>query len=145
MEILPAIDLRDGKVVRLAQGDYGRQTTYSGDPARSRGISRRRSAPRGSHVVDLDAAKSGVATNTQAVKAICGVVKAKVELGGGVRDDRAVERMLEMGAARIVIGSAALKNWAWFESLLSRPGLAGNSPWAWTQRTAYWPPTAGPT
>ena len=124
MDVLPAIDLREGKVVRLAQGDYNRQTTYSDDPAQ---VARSFEAAGATwiHVVDLDAAKSGVATNTQAIEAICRAVRAKVELGGGARDDQAVERMLNLGTARIVIGSAALKNWAWFESLLSRPAMAG--------------------
>lgn len=140
MDILPAIDLRDGKVVRLAQGDYSRQTTYSDDPAQ---VARTFEAAGATwiHVVDLDAARlrpghfsdpgarqdksSAASVNARAIEAICKAVKAKVELGGGARDDRAVERMLNLGASRIVIGSAALKNWAWFESLLSRPGMAG--------------------
>jgi phosphoribosylformimino-5-aminoimidazole carboxamide ribotide isomerase len=140
MEILPAIDLREGKVVRLAQGDYNRQTTYSNDPAQ---VARTFEAAGATwiHVVDLDAARlrpghfsdpgaqpgqvSVPSANARAIEAICKAVQAKVELGGGARDDRAVERMLNMGARRIVVGSAALKNWAWFESLLSRPAMAG--------------------
>ena len=124
MEILPAIDLRDGKVVRLLQGDYGRQTTYSDDPA---AVARAFVAAGAAwiHVVDLDAAKSGRQTNTAAFAAIRRAVEAKIELGGGARDDAAVGAMLDLGADRVVVGSAALKNWAWFEKLASRPELAG--------------------
>ena len=122
MEILPAIDLREGKVVRLAQGDYNRQTTYSNDPAQ---VARTFEAAGATwiHVVDLDAARlrpghfsdpgaqpgqvSVPSANARAIEAICKAVQAKVELGGGARDDRAVERMLNMGARRIVVGQNA--------------------------------------
>lgn len=124
MEILPAIDLRGGKVVRLSQGDYDRQTTYSLDPlavaqafvdAGARWI----------HMVDLDAARSGQRTNAPAISAVCSGVKAQVELGGGIRDDADVAAALEMGVARVIIGSAALKDWPWFEKLARRSDLAG--------------------
>ena len=126
MEILPAIDLRNGKVVRLAQGDYDRQTIYHDDPvavaklfvqARAKWI----------HVVDLDAARTGTPANAGAVRAVVQAVgaDASVELGGGARDTAAVQRMLESGVARVVVGSAAMKDWAWFEALVARGDLAG--------------------
>jgi phosphoribosylformimino-5-aminoimidazole carboxamide ribotide isomerase len=133
MLILPAIDLRDGKVVRLAKGDYDRQTTYSDDPA---AVARTfaQAGAKWIHVVDLDAAKSGTHGNLAAVAAIRQAVDSmtdlsssagNIELGGGARDDRSVQAMLAGGATRVIIGSAALGDWPWFESLLGRPALAG--------------------
>jgi phosphoribosylformimino-5-aminoimidazole carboxamide ribotide isomerase len=126
MEILPAIDLRDGKVVRLAQGDYDRQTTYHDDPAAVARLFVQAGA-KWIHVVDLDAARTGVPANAAAVRAIVQAVGpgARVELGGGARDTAAVRRMLENGAARVVVGSAAMKDWPWFEALAARGDLAG--------------------
>lgn len=124
MDILPAIDLRDGKVVRLAQGDYARQTTYDDDPVAvaSRFVS---AGARWIHMVDLDAARTGRPANGDAVRAVADSVDARVQLGGGARSTAAVESMLGGGAARVVVGSAALKDWAWFEKLASRDDLAG--------------------
>ncbi|MGB2822041.1 MAG: HisA/HisF-related TIM barrel protein, partial [Phycisphaerae bacterium] len=82
MDILPAIDLRDGKVVRLAQGDYARQTTYDDDPVAvaSRFVS---AGARWIHMVDLDAARTGRPANGDAVRAVADSVDARVQLGGG--------------------------------------------------------------
>jgi len=124
MDILPAIDLREGKVVRLAQGDYDRQTTYDDDPVAVARLFAQAGA-KWIHVVDLDAARSGMCANVEAVRAIVQAVDAKVELGGGARDTAAVEEMLERGAARVVVGSAAMKDWPWFEALAARDDLAG--------------------
>ncbi|MFP4353968.1 MAG: 1-(5-phosphoribosyl)-5-[(5-phosphoribosylamino)methylideneamino]imidazole-4-carboxamide isomerase [Phycisphaerae bacterium] len=133
MDILPAIDLRDGRVVRLEKGDYQRQTTYSDDPAAvaeqfvAAGV-------RWIHVVDLDAAKSGRLTNAASVKKIRAAVdKAApagsvcIEFGGGIRNARAIQNAADCGADRMVIGSAALKDWAWFESLLADESIANAS------------------
>jgi phosphoribosylformimino-5-aminoimidazole carboxamide ribotide isomerase len=76
-------------------------------------------------MVDLDAARTGRATNTGAVRAVAAAVDARIELGGGARDEAAIEAMLELGAARVVVGSAALRDWAWFEDLAARGDLAG--------------------
>jgi len=124
MDILPSIDLREGKVVRLAQGDYARQTTYRDDPV---AVAREFVAAGATwiHVVDLDAARSGRLTNAALVRAVAEAVEARLEFGGGIRDEAAVDAMLSAGVDRVVIGSAALKNWAWFEKLVSRGDLAG--------------------
>lgn len=124
MDILPAIDLRDGKVVRLTRGDYDRQTTYSDDPAAVAA----KFADAGAtwiHVVDLDAARTGKPANTDAVQRIRQTVDVDIELGGGARDEATVDAMLGLGVSRVVIGSAALKNWPWFEALCRRNDLAG--------------------
>ncbi|OPX21828.1 MAG: 1-(5-phosphoribosyl)-5-[(5-phosphoribosylamino)methylideneamino]imidazole-4-carboxamide isomerase [Planctomycetales bacterium 4484_123] len=124
MDIIPAIDLRGGKVVRLSQGDYNQQRVYADDPA---AVARQLESAGACwiHVVDLDAALTGRRTNAEAIAGLCRAVSAKVQLGGGVRDDRAVEAALALGVARVVIGSAALKDWAWFEALAGRAELAG--------------------
>ena len=124
MLVLPAIDLMDGKVVRLAMGDYGRRTVYSDDPAGVVGEFVRAGA-RWIHVVDLDAAKAGRPINVAAVQAIRKAVDARIELGGGARNETAVRSMLGSGADRVVVGSAALANWSWFEGLLADKVLAG--------------------
>jgi phosphoribosylformimino-5-aminoimidazole carboxamide ribotide isomerase len=124
VDILPSIDLRGGKVVRLSQGDYDRQTTYRDDPA---AVAKEfvSAGARWIHMVDLDAAKTGRAANTDAVAAVASAVDAKIELGGGARNEAAIDAMFDAGAGRVVIGSAAMKDWAWFERLAARPDLAG--------------------
>ena len=124
MELFPAIDLRGGKVVRLSQGDYDRQQIYATDPA---GVAGRfaSAGARWIHVVDLDAARSGKRTNAQAVRSVCRTAGVKVQLGGGIRSDDAVADALALGVSRLIIGSAALKNWTWFEKLTRQADLAG--------------------
>lgn len=124
MDILPAIDLRDGQVVRLTQGDYGRETIYSSSPA---DIARKFAAAgcRWIHMVDLDAAKSGQLTNLPAIAAVTAGVDLHVEVGGGIRDDASARRVLDAGVNRVIIGSAALEKWEWFEKLAHRPDMAG--------------------
>lgn len=124
MEILPAIDLRDGKVVRLRQGDYERQTVYGTDPVM---VAREfvSAGARWIHMVDLDAARTGRRSNAEAIREVCLAVRADVQLGGGIRDDDAVQAALDLGVSRVVIGSAALGDWSWFEGLCRRAELAG--------------------
>jgi phosphoribosylformimino-5-aminoimidazole carboxamide ribotide isomerase len=124
MDVLPAIDLRAGKVVRLAQGDYQRQTTYA-DNAPAVAARFVAAGARWIHMVDLDAARSGQRTNGAVIAAVCRGVTASIELGGGIRDDRGVDEALALGVARVVIGSAAFKNWTWFERLCGRAEMAG--------------------
>ena len=124
MEILPAIDLRGGCVVRLERGDYARQTTDADDPAAVAETFAEAGA-RWIHVVDLDAARTGRRANARSVRDVLRAVDVKVQLGGGARDEAAIDGMLADGAARVVVGSAALKDWAWFERLLRRGDLAG--------------------
>ena len=124
MEILPSIDLRAGKVVRLAQGDYERQTTYSQDPAAVAETFVAAGA-RWIHVVDLDGARAGRPMNAAAVRAILKAAGVNIELGGGLRDDATIDAVLAEGVSRVVVGSAALKNRQWFDRLLDRPDLGG--------------------
>ena len=107
MKIIPAIDLKDGKCVRLFQGEFDQSTEYSNDPV---AVARRFSAldVQDLHVVDLDGARSGEQANHVIVSAIAEETGLDVQLGGGIRDRDAVETWLTHGVARCVIGSMAI-------------------------------------
>lgn len=124
MKILPAIDIRGGKVVRLERGDYDLQTTYGDDPAATARVF----ADAGAewiHIVDLDAARSGRPTNTEAIAAIRDAVDIRLELGGGMRDELTLRSALDAGIDRVIVGSAALRDLHWFEQLVSADDLSG--------------------
>jgi phosphoribosylformimino-5-aminoimidazole carboxamide ribotide isomerase len=107
--LYPAIDIRGGQAVRLLQGDYERETTYDADPVDAA----RRWADDGAeflHVVDLDGAKSGSPQNLEAVRRIAEAVECPIQVGGGLRDSDSLAAMLDAGAARVVIGTAALRD-----------------------------------
>lgn len=110
MEVIPAIDLRGGQLVRLEQGDYARETVYEREPARAAERFLRAGAPR-LHVVDLDGARDGMTQNEQALREILVAVGGMpVQLGGGIRDLARVETLLGMGLDRVILGTAALEN-----------------------------------
>ena len=109
MEMIPAIDLRGGRCVRLVQGDYDRETVFSDDPAAVAQRWAEEGAPR-LHVVDLDGAREGRPVNDEAVRRIIDAVAVPVQVGGGVRDLDAVERWLAAGADRVVLGTAAVRD-----------------------------------
>ena len=107
--IYPAIDLKGGQVVRLAEGDMDRATIYADDPA----AQARRFAADGAtalHVVDLDGAFAGGAVNGAAVEAIITAFPGRVQVGGGIRSRADIDRWLSLGVARVVVGTAALEN-----------------------------------
>lgn len=124
MYLFPAIDLRGGEVVRLLRGDYEQQTTYHDDPV-AQAKSFEAAGSSWLHVVDLDGARSGVPAHLEQIRNICATTSLQVEVGGGIRDLATIEKYLEAGARRCVLGTAALKNWDWFESLVQRAELAG--------------------
>jgi phosphoribosylformimino-5-aminoimidazole carboxamide ribotide isomerase len=122
MQIWPAIDLLGGKCVRLQQGDYARETVFSDDPA---GMARQFAGEgaRHLHIVDLDGARAGRPVNLDAVRAILAAVDMECELGGGVRDEQAIESLLELGLSRLVVGTSALKRPDWFRDMCAKfPG-----------------------
>jgi phosphoribosylformimino-5-aminoimidazole carboxamide ribotide isomerase len=122
MDLYPAIDLRDGRCVRLAQGDYDRETRYDDDPVAVARSFAAAGAP-WIHAVDLDAALTGVAANREVVAAIAAAVDVPVQAGGGVRDDAAAETLLGAGVRRVVVGTAALDDPGWVRRLAERhPG-----------------------
>lgn len=107
MLILPAIDLRGGKCVRLKQGDYAQETVYGEDP----GAVARQFAEEGAewiHVVDLDGAKTGQPENFDSIRAIVQASGAKVEVGGGVRTLETAQRLLDVGVSRVIFGTRLL-------------------------------------
>jgi phosphoribosylformimino-5-aminoimidazole carboxamide ribotide isomerase len=107
--LYPAIDIRGGRAVRLTQGDYERETAYDADPVDAA----RRWAGEGAgflHVVDLDGAKAGEPRSLETVRRIATAVECPIQVGGGLRDDESVRAVLDAGAARAVIGTAALRD-----------------------------------
>ena len=109
MIVFPAIDLKNGQVVRLAEGDMARATIYGDDPAAQAMLFAEAGAQH-LHVVDLDGAFAGEAVNRVAVEAILKQFPGHVQLGGGIRTPVAVDGWFDLGVARVVIGTAALKN-----------------------------------
>jgi phosphoribosylformimino-5-aminoimidazole carboxamide ribotide isomerase len=109
MIVYPAIDLKDGNCVRLIQGDMDRATVFGNDPA----AQARRFEEAGFqylHCVDLNGAFEGHSANASAIRAILGAVKIPVQLGGGIRDRAAIEAWLDAGIARVILGTAALRD-----------------------------------
>jgi phosphoribosylformimino-5-aminoimidazole carboxamide ribotide isomerase len=107
--VFPAIDLKQGQVVRLAEGDMARATVYGDDPA-AQALLFAEAGSQFLHVVDLDGSFAGRAENRTAVKGILEVFPGHVQLGGGIRTRAAVEGWFDLGVARVVMGTAALKD-----------------------------------
>ena len=107
MEIYPAIDLSGGKAVRLLRGDYDKMTIYSDRPVEL-ASSFREAGARFLHLVDLDGARDGGSPNFETIREIIKTSGLAVQLGGGIRDMAAIERYLKLGAARVIIGTAAV-------------------------------------
>lgn len=123
MEIFPAIDLQNGLCVRLARGDFRIAKVYETDPV----LQAHRFAATGAewlHVIDLDGARDGNGGQLDFIAAIAGAVPLKLQVGGGVRDASAIERLLHCGVARVVVGSVAAENPELLRRWLGRFGSA---------------------
>ncbi len=146
MDIYPAIDLRGGKCVRLRQGDYNQETIFSDDPA----AMGRQWVEQGAawlHLVDLDGARDGTLANRAAIAAIVEAVSTPCQMGGGVRDEATIRQLLELGLARLVVGTRAIKEPEWFAQMCrqfpgklvlgidARDGMAATDGWLETSRT----------
>ncbi len=109
MEIIPAIDIRGGRCVRLDQGDYDRETIFADDPVE---VARRweKAGARRLHVVDLDGARDGKPQNEDVIRRVIEAVSVAVQVGGGVRDVAAIDRYVKAGADRVALGTAAVKD-----------------------------------
>ncbi|MQA74500.1 MAG: 1-(5-phosphoribosyl)-5-[(5-phosphoribosylamino)methylideneamino]imidazole-4-carboxamide isomerase [Solirubrobacterales bacterium] len=121
MKLLPAIDIRDGRAVRLVQGDYERETAFDADPLEAA----RRWVDGGAqelHVVDLDGAREGAPVNIEHVGRICEGVEVPVQAGGGLRRAEDVASLLDLGAERAVLGTAALSDPMLIEALAAEHG-----------------------
>lgn len=141
MEIIPAVDLRSGRVVRLMQGDPSRETRYSQDPAAVAREWERRGAPR-LHLVDLDGALLGSPANQQALWEIFRAIRIPAQVGGGLRSLEAVRAALELGAAVAIVGTAAIRDPGFLEAVCAafpgrialgldaRAGMLATSGWA---------------
>ena len=121
MEVIPAIDLRGGKCVRLYQGDFAQETVYSDDPVEVALRWQEMGAAR-LHVVDLDGAAQGKPANLGVIESIARSLEAPIQMGGGIRDMAAVERAFGIGVKRVVIGTSAVSNPDLVESACKRLG-----------------------
>jgi phosphoribosylformimino-5-aminoimidazole carboxamide ribotide isomerase len=126
-ELYPAIDLSGGRLVRLVQGDFARETVYGSDPV-ERALAFEAAGARWLHVVDLDATRTGVPGNRQVVAAIAASVQVPVQAGGGVRSVADAEELFSAGVARVLVGTAAITEEGLFGRLVGRwPGRVGAS------------------
>jgi phosphoribosylformimino-5-aminoimidazole carboxamide ribotide isomerase len=119
--LLPAVDIRDGKAVRLVQGDFARETVYNDDPLDAAKAWVEQGA-RSLHVVDLDGALQGKPANLEHLSRITTAVGVPVQYGGGLRDSRAVRDALSAGADRVVIGTAAYTDQEFLDDVVGRWG-----------------------
>ena len=119
MYVIPAIDLREGKCVRLIQGQYDQQITYKDDPVQQAAEFSQDGA-QWLHVVDLDGAKAGRPQNTAIIAAIAANGLLKVEVGGGLRDEAAIKELLDAGVTRVIIGTKAVQDFGWFNDMAQR-------------------------
>jgi len=122
MIILPAIDLIGGRCVRLRQGDYNQETVFDEDPV---AVARRFEAAGAKwlHVVDLDGAREGEPKNLATIRAIVGAVRMSVEMGGGIRTTAAAQGLLDLGLARVILGTRAAREPEWLAEVATKfPG-----------------------
>ncbi|WP_100012186.1 1-(5-phosphoribosyl)-5-[(5-phosphoribosylamino)methylideneamino]imidazole-4-carboxamide isomerase [Lentibacillus sediminis] len=121
MILFPAIDIKDGKCVRLTQGDYNKEKIYSDDPAE---VARKWEDLEASylHLVDLDGAKSGKSANDSAIKTIANKSSLPVQVGGGIRSMSVIEDYLTAGIARVIIGTAAISDKSFLREALKQYG-----------------------
>ena len=119
MYIIPAIDLIGGKCVRLIQGQYNRQINYQDDPVKQAEefIS---AGAEWLHIIDLDGAKTGRPVNTDTISAIAAPGRLKIEVGGGLRDEASVRKLLDIGVERVIIGTKAVSDFEWFGQMAER-------------------------
>ncbi|MGD0768977.1 MAG: 1-(5-phosphoribosyl)-5-[(5-phosphoribosylamino)methylideneamino]imidazole-4-carboxamide isomerase [Tepidisphaeraceae bacterium] len=123
LTVVPSIDLRGGRVVRLKQGDYALQLNYDVDPLETA----RSFAAEGAkwmHVVDLDGAKEGRPVQTELIARLAKTPGLSVQAGGGIRQTEDIDRLLGAGVQRVVVGTRAMEDWKWFESLAHEPAYA---------------------
>ena len=121
ISIIPAIDLIDGKCVRLTQGDYGRSKVYSSDPVEV-ALSFEKAGAERLHLVDLDGAKASKPANLDVLRNIVAHTGLKVEYGGGIKSEEALDSVLEAGASYAICGSVAVTDPEIFKSWLERSG-----------------------
>ncbi|PFO69019.1 1-(5-phosphoribosyl)-5-[(5-phosphoribosylamino)methylideneamino]imidazole-4-carboxamide isomerase [Bacillus cereus] len=114
MEIFPAIDLKEGRCVRLYQGEFSKETVMNEDPV-AQAIIFEKSGAKTLHIVDLDGAIAGESVNLLVIERICKAVRIPVQVGGGIRLLVAVEKLLSVGVDKVILGTAALYDKAFLE------------------------------
>jgi len=114
--VYPAIDIRDGKCVRLIKGDYAREIIYAADPAEV-ALQWQAAGAQILHLVDLDAAKTGLPTNYAAIAAIRRRVDLPLQVGGGIRDEAIIRQYLDLGVQQLVVGTQAVRRPEWFATM----------------------------
>ncbi|MGE6537169.1 1-(5-phosphoribosyl)-5-[(5-phosphoribosylamino)methylideneamino]imidazole-4-carboxamide isomerase [Bacillus luti] len=114
MEIFPAIDLKEGRCVRLYQGEFSKETVMNEDPVAQAIIFEKLGARR-LHIVDLDGAIAGESLNFSVIEKICRAIRIPVQVGGGVRSLAAVEKLLLVGVDKVILGTAALYDKSFLE------------------------------
>jgi phosphoribosylformimino-5-aminoimidazole carboxamide ribotide isomerase len=121
MIVLPAVDILEGKAVRLSRGEFDAKTVYDADPleAAQRWV---REGARGLHVVDLDGARTGTPANLEDVRRIADAVDVPVQVGGGLRTADAARAAIDAGASRIVLGTAAYRDIDFLDEVLAAHG-----------------------
>ena len=119
MYIIPAIDLRDGKCVRLIQGQYDRQINYRDNPV-EQAQEFSSDGAKWLHIVDLDGAKLGKPVNTDTISAIAALGILNIEVGGGLRDEASIKQLLDIGVNRVIIGTKAVQDFDWFSEMAQK-------------------------
>ncbi len=150
--IIPAIDLRAGRVVRLKQGDYAQETRYALDPL-TLAQDYAAAGARWLHLVDLDGARSGELENLRVIAAIAATGRLQVQAGGGVRGEDDLKRLFDAGVARVVVGSVAVRDPGLVEKWISTYGAARicvaldtrNEQGVWRLPSAGWTQSEGAT
>jgi phosphoribosylformimino-5-aminoimidazole carboxamide ribotide isomerase len=119
MYIIPAIDLIEGKCVRLIQGQYHRRINYEDDPVQQADEFSSAGA-QWLHIVDLEGAKIGRPINTDSIAAIAALGKLKIEVGGGLRDEASIKQLFDIGVERVIIGTKAVSDFDWFSRMAEK-------------------------
>jgi len=119
MEIIPAIDLMDGKCVRLIQGNYDCRINYEDNPVKQ---AKQFSAAGAKwlHIIDLDGAKTGYLVNTETIASITKLGLFKIEVGGGLRDEQSIKQLLNLGIERAIIGTKAVSDFKWLTQICEK-------------------------
>lgn len=116
MYIIPAIDLIDGRCVRLIQGDYNRQIVYNDNPLEQAKLFAD-SGAKWLHIVDLDGARLGKPVNTKTIGKLAQKTKLRIEVGGGIRSEDSIKQLLGLGIERVIIGTKAITDFEWFKQM----------------------------
>ena len=119
MLLIPAIDIKNGFCVRLLQGESDKETVYSNDPA-AMAVKFEKTGAKRLHLVDLDGAFKGVGVNISSIRSILKNVSIPVQIGGGLRTEEDIDRMLDLGASAVIVGTMAVKRPDVLEKLLNK-------------------------